>query len=205
MTRFRIWIAALVVLSALFLAGGSAAASDARIELYDIAKPFTPGASVVSDMSAHGFIGEYQVGVVGGRNYRILPDGSAAFGINAVMVEDRVDVICDRKAKLCTVTPFEGEPITVKTGQKIAVDFKQLELPSVELAKAYASKVTGQWTGKKVQGASKKRSSKAKAKSAGKKKSGKAAAKAGSKKKSDKAKAAAKKNAEHKRNSATKA
>ena len=66
MSFSKLWFVAFCALSALLLVSGSAVASDTREELYDIAKPFTPGATIVSDLSAHGLLGEYQLGVVGG-------------------------------------------------------------------------------------------------------------------------------------------
>ncbi|WP_209594969.1 peptidoglycan-binding domain-containing protein [Jiella mangrovi] len=147
MPRVKVWSRrALHSLTALSIGCAPAAAGDTRAELYDIAVPFTPGASVeVSDVSAAAFWGGYQIGAVGGRYYRIFPDASASFGLSQSMAKDRVDVTCDAEAKACTITPLDGDPLTVKAEDEFDVDLSTIDLPALEIAKAYAVRVAAQW------------------------------------------------------------
>lgn len=116
--------------------------ADGRTELFDVAKPFAPGAKVeTTDASAAMFWGSYQIGHLGGRRFRIFPDGSASIGLGPALDEERVDVACDSEAKTCRIQRADASDLLVTPEDAYALDRAAYDLPSLDIAKGFASEV----------------------------------------------------------------
>lgn len=130
-------IVALQLVAAAGLVPVRAATREAAL---DISIPFAAGARIEhADASAASFWGIYQVGSVAGRSFRIFPDGSASFGLRPAMDEDRVEATCDVAAKSCSIVGSGGRSTRVLENDGYIVQPEAVEMPTMEVAMAFAS------------------------------------------------------------------
>ncbi|MEN3794576.1 hypothetical protein [Fulvimarina sp. MAC3] len=128
--------------------------ADGRTELFDVAKPFAPGAKVeTTDASAAMFWGSYQIGHLGGRRFRIFPDGSASIGLGPALDEERVDVACDSETKTCRISRSDASDLVVTPKDGYKLDRAAYDLPSLDIAKGFASEVLAVYAKPKAESA----------------------------------------------------